>query len=101
MPEISEKKEETTETRKSRLKLVVFIFGVLLFFALISVPLTLIVINTRQQIAAQYTPVALDGDETALPGKYPGKLVYSTDTQEIFILNPDGTGKQKLADGRS
>jgi WD40 repeat protein len=95
--------QNTTEPGKGRTKLIFFVFGVLLFFVAISVPLTFIVINTRQQIAAQYTPVALDSGEgsEALPGKYPGKIVYSNAKAEIILLNPDGTGKQKFADGRS
>lgn len=104
MPDVFEKKQDVVETRKSQVRLVAFVFGVLLFFVIISIPLTLVVLNTRQQIASQYTPVALNSNEEGsdpAPGKYPGKLVYSTDTQEIYILNPDGTNKQKIADGRS
>ena len=102
MAELPPQNQDIAEKRKSRVKVVAFVFGVLLFFVLISVPLTLVVLNTRQDIAAQYTPVALNNDgEDAPPGIYPGKLVYSTDTQEIYILNPDGTNKQKIADGRS
>ncbi len=104
MPVLPKKTQDTTETRKSRVKLIIFIFGVLLFFVVISIPLTFVVLNTRQQIASQYTPVALSGEEDSsevLTGKYPGKLVYSTSTFEIYLLNPDGTGKQKLTDGRS
>ncbi|MBN9391901.1 MAG: PD40 domain-containing protein [Chloroflexi bacterium] len=102
MAELPPQNQEIVEKRKSRFKIIAFVFGVLLFFVLISVPLTLVVLNTRQDIAAQYTPVALNSEgEDSAPGVYPGKLVYSTDTQEIYILNPDGTNKQKIADGRS
>lgn len=104
MSKTVEQNPDTTESTRSRLKLLIFVFGVLLFFVIISVPLTLVVLNTRQQIAGQYTPVALNpgqvGSEAA-PGKYPGKIVYSTTTFEILMLNPDGSGKQKIADGRS
>jgi Tol biopolymer transport system component len=102
MAQLPPQNQEIIEKRKSRVKIISFVFGVLLFFVLISVPLTLVVLNTRQDIASQYTPVALNNDgEDSAPGVYPGKLVYSTDTQEIYILNPDGTNKQKIADGRS
>ncbi len=104
LPPKTHKKPDVVETRKSRVKLIAFVFGVLFFFLLISIPLALVVLNTRQEIASQYTPAALnpggDGSNTT-PGKYPGKLVYSTDTQEIYMLDPDGANKKKIADGRS
>jgi Tol biopolymer transport system component len=109
MSKTVEKNPGAAESTRSRVKLLIFVFGVLLFFVLISVPLTLVVLNTRQQIDGLYTPVALNpgqGQEGAgagaeAAGKYPGKIIYSTTTFEIFMLNPDGTDRQKIADGRS
>ncbi len=32
---------------------------------------------------------------------YPGQLVYKSQNDGIFLINPDGTGRRKLAEGSS
>jgi predicted amidohydrolase len=37
----------------------------------------------------------------AVVAKNAGKIVYTTMDQQVFLINPDGTGKIKIADGRN
>ncbi len=46
--------------------------------------------------APTITPITVPANKT-----YPGKIVYDTTDNQIFVINPDGTGRTKVADGRS
>lgn len=56
---------------------------------------------TATAIPATATPKPQPTATTKPGSGYPGKIVYDTTDREIFIINPDGSGKKKLANGFS
>jgi hypothetical protein len=68
-----------------------------------AVPATATPVPSTATATVPPTPVPATATPTSVqnPAGYPGKIAFDTKDNQIFIINPDGSGRKKVADGRS